>query len=754
MKKHLLMAVGCAAIGTVNVVATRASESDSDTLRMIKLQEVEVVSTRATAKTPMVYTNVNKEQIAKINYGQDLPFLLMLTPSVVATSDAGAGIGYTGIRVRGTDATRINVTTNGIPMNDSESHSLFWVNTPDIASSVDDIQIQRGVGTSTNGAGAFGGSINMKTESLSTTPMGEVSGSYGSFNTHKEMIKVNTGLINNHWAFSARLSNIQSDGYIDRASTDLKSYFAQAGYYGKNTVVKFITFGGTEKTYHAWGGIDAAQMKKDRRYNPCGEIEVIDADGKAKVVGFFDDQTDNYTQRNYQLLFTQILSQNLSLNVNFHYTDGDGYYQEYKNRRTLKEYGLLPFEIDGETVKKSDLVRRKQMDNGFGGGVFSLDYKSEGLELSFGGAVNNYSGDHFGRVIWVQNYYNTKNPRKTNHEYYRNNSDKTDANVYIKGNYEVVRGLNIYADLQYRHISHKIQGANDNWDWINEKMQGIDVNRTFNFFNPKAGLFYKINKQSNVYASFAVAQKEPTRNNYTDAKEDAKPLAERLYDYEFGYNYASQRFSAGVNFYYMNYKNQFVLTGENNEIGEPLADNVPDSYRMGVELSAGVQIAKWLRWDVNATFSKNIIENYSEYVYHLDESWDPTGEVTTTYMGNATISFSPSVIANSIISAELRGWNAAFTSSYVSKQYLTNFEQSESMLEGYFVNNLNVAYTFKLPVLRSLSVGVSVNNIFNEMYSSNGWGGSNYLSTGERYNSAGFFPMAGTNVLANVVIKF
>ena len=747
--------------------ASRAQSTDS--VRMIEMQEVQVTSTRATAQTPVAYTNIGKKEILKRNFGQDLPFLLLMSPSVVATSDAGAGIGYTSLRVRGTDATRINVTANGIPMNDAESHSLFWVNMPDFASSVEDIQLQRGAGTSTNGAGAFGGSVNLKTEASAPTAYGELSAAYGSFNTHKETIKVGTGLIGGHWAFDARLSNIQSDGYVRRASVDLKSYFAQAGYYGRNTVVKFITFAGKEKTYHAWNGIDAEQLKTDRRYNSCGEIwqPVYDAAGKpvldesgeqvTELDGFYKDQTDNYIQRNYQLLFTQYLSERWNLNLALHYTDGEGYYQEYKNAASLLEYGLTPYAGDPDRqayvedgkVTSANLVRQKKMDNGFGGGVFSLNYNGGRLQASLGGAANKYDGDHFGRVIWVQNYVGYLSP---DHEYYRNNGTKVDANVYARADWTVTKGLHLYGDLQYRHINYRIKGQNDKWDWTSDHMQLLDVDETYNFFNPKAGIFYDLNEHHNLYASFAVAQKEPTRNNYTDARFDVTPRSERLYDYEAGYNFRSRYFSAGVNFYYMKYKDQLVLTGETNDIGEPLADNVPKSYRAGVELMAGVQFTHWLRWDVNATFSRNRIKNYTEILY------DDNYEAHPVYLGSTPISFSPDVIANSLLSASFQNWDISLQSSYVGEQYLTNTKQEELKLDAYFVNNLRLGYTFRLPSLRSISLGVLINNLFNEMYCSNGGGGSTYAGeeNGQPVysNYAWYFPQAGTNVLANIVIRF
>ena len=447
MKKMIF--AGCLMAGAS--VFAQAGETDS--LKVVNLQEVQIVSTRATSKTPVAFTNVSKEELKKQNFGQDIPFLLSMTPSALTTSDAGAGIGYTTLRVRGTDGTRINITANGIPMNDAESHTLFWVNMPDFASSVKDIQVQRGAGTSTNGAGAFGASVNMQTEGISMQPYAEINASYGSFNAHKETVKFGTGLLKDHWAFDARLSNIGTDGYIDRASVDLYSFYAQGGYFADNTSVKFITFGGKEKTYHAWNYATKEEMKKyGRRFNSCGMY--TDDDGHIR---FYKDQTDNYLQMNYQLLLNHTFSAAWNLNAALHYTKGDGYYQEYKEDRSLKEYRLHPFMYDGKEVEKSDLIRQKKMDNHFGGGVFSVNYRNEKLDASLGGALNYYDGWHFGRVIWVKNYIGELLP---DHEYYRNKAKKTDGNLYLKANYNLVAGLNAYADLQYRYVNVKIHGAN------------------------------------------------------------------------------------------------------------------------------------------------------------------------------------------------------------------------------------------------------------------------------------------------------
>ena len=726
-----------------------AKEIETDSLRTVELDDVNIMSTRATKTTPVAFTNISGEQIEKVNFGQDLPYLLSMTPSAITTSDAGGGIGYTTLRVRGVDATRINVTANGIPINDAESHSVFWVNLPDLASSVKDIQVQRGAGTSTNGAGAFGASVNLQTGHSSLKPYAEFSGSYGSFNTHKETVKVGTGLIGDHWTFDARLSNISTDGYIDRASVGLNSYYLQGAYYTDNTSVKLITFAGKERTYHAWNYASKEEMAEyGRKYNSCGYM-YTDENG---VAHYYDDQTDNYVQKNWQLLVNHTFSPAWNLNVGLHYTKGDGYYQEYKDGRTLVEYALQPFMQDGALVDESDLVRKKAMDNHFGGGVFSLNYKDERLNASLGGALNRYEGDHFGKVLWVKNYAGMLSP---DHEYYRNVGTKTDGNVYLKADYSLTDNLNAYADLQYRHIDYTIEGNNDKWNSVtNDGLQRLDIDDTFDFFNPKFGLSWQINDHNRVFGSFSVAQKEPTRNNYTDGKLLEHPKAERLLDYELGYVFANKWLNIGANLYYMDYKDQLVLTGELNEIGEPVAANVPESYRMGVELMAGVKLDCGFTWDINATLSKNRVKDFTETLY--EDEW-VGGEQWITKKGDTHIAFSPDFILNNQFGYNYKGFSASLQSQYVSKQYMSNADCENHVLDAYFVSNLNFAYTFKLPSLKSVTVGCTVYNLFNEEYENNGYAGSGFYYDGDqrvRYDYAGYAAQAGTNFLAHLTLKF
>jgi iron complex outermembrane receptor protein len=733
---------------------------EQDSIKLIKIQEVEVISSRATEKTPVAFSNMSKEEIERANFGQDIPFLLTLTPSVVATSEAGTGIGYTGLRIRGTDANRINITSNGIPMNDPESHGVFWVNIPDFASSLQDLQVQRGVGTSTNGAGAFGASINMKTENIPTESYGEFTGGYGSFNTSRATFKLGSGILKDHWAFDVRLSSITSDGFIDRASVDLKSYFAQGAYFNDDTMVKFITFSGKEQTYHAWDGVPDYILfptdgsKPNRTYNSAGYMGT-DANGNPM---FYKNQTDNYQQTHYQLSLVQVLNPYFNFNASLHYTKGAGYYEEYKISRNLVEYGLTPFVLNETNIEKSDLVRQKHLDNDFQGIIFSLDYKKDKWNVSFGGGENYYKGNHFGYVIWTKEYANDADffPE---HEYYRSTGKKLDMNVYLKANYQLTSELSLFGDMQYRHIDYKIKGKNDKYDWSKGVMQALDIHKQFDFFNPKAGLFYEINKENSMYGSFAVAHREPNRNNYTDSDTDEMPRAEQLMNYELGYKFKNKTFAAGVNLYYMKYKDQLILNGRLNEIGEMLTSNVPDSYRTGIELLAGARINQYLEWNGNLTLSRNKIQNYTNFTSVFNEVEDEyETEQVADFFKSTNIPYSPNVIANSLFTFRHKSFNAGLQSSHVSKQYLDNTNSDNRSLNAYFVNNLRLGYDFKIKGLRQLSLNLLINNLFNEKYESNGWAWSEYYrnvdGTLDLYSGAGYYPQAGTNVMVNLNIAF
>ena len=747
---------------TALTVAMTTQAADIDTLKSVALQNVEVVSIRATRKTPVAFTNMSKEQLKAVNHGKDIPFLLSLTPSITMTSDAGNGIGYTSLRVRGTDPSRINITANGVPMNDAESSTVFWVNMGDFASSVQSMQIQRGVGTSTNGAGAFGATLNMQTEDIGTKPYFGIDLSGGSYYSHKETMRFGTGLINGHWGIQGRLSNIGSKGYLDRASTKLNSYFLQAGWFGDNTVVKFITFNGVEETYHAWNYTSKyEQQLYGRTYNSCGEY--YDADGKTH---YYDNQTDNYHQQNYQLIWNQRLNNELSFNAALHYTKGQGYYEEYKRKRTLFEYDL----DKTMTWAKSDLVRQKKMDNDFYGAVASIVYDNkQNLQATIGGGWNKYEGDHFGLIKWVKSPVDVLMP---DHKYYDDKTKKTDFNIYGKVTYDLLAGLSAYVDLQYRHVGIKMDGPTDEINWDTNQRIVYDMDKSFNFFNPKFGINYNINPNHKVYASYAIAHKEPTRNNFQNSlnAELDMPKAERLNDLEIGYKYQSKVFSAGANFYWMDYKDQFVLTGEIDKIGEAITRNLPKSYRLGVEVEAAVKPVDWFRWDVNATWSKNRVKDIT--VQLADNS--------VANLGDQPLAFSPDWIANNIFTFNYKGLKASIQSQYVSKQYLTNtgFKSYQTlddngqltdvsmMLDGHFTTNIDLSYSFKLPKLgiKDATVGVTLYNLFSAKYDNNGWAAPCYdkvdgkvvatgWDTSDPYE-AGFAPSAPFNMMGHLSINF
>lgn len=758
MKNFYLMVSTLMLTGMVS-----AEAAGIDTLRTQQLQDVQVISTRATKNTPMAFTNMTRDDIKAMNHGKDIPYILSLTPSVTMTSDAGNGIGYTTLRVRGTDPSRINITANGIPVNDCESHQVFWVNMGDFASSLQSIQIQRGVGTSTNGAGAFGATINMQTDNIGVKPYFGVDLSGGSYYSHKETVRFGTGLINGHWGLQGRLSDIGSKGYIDRASTKLNSYFLQGGYFSDNTVVKFVTWAGKEETYHAWDYTSKyEQSLYGRTFNSCGAM-TWDNDK------FYNNQKDFYNQQNYQLLLNQRLNDMLNLNVGLHYTHGEGYYEQYKIYTKLSTYGLQP--SDQGNVKKADLIRQKRLNNDFYGAVASLVYDNKkDLEASFGGGWNKYDGDHYGKVTWTD----ISVIGMPGFEYYRNNSKKTDFNIYGKASYTLWKGLSAFVDLQYRRIRYEMQDPGD-WYGANPDNRYI-IDDVYNFFNPKFGLNYEITRNHRVYASYAIAHKEPTRDNYQDNQ--GLPLkAERLNDLEAGYKFQSEKFSAGANFYWMDYKDQFVLTGALNDIGQAVAINIPNTYRIGVELEAAWQPAEWFRWDINATFSRNRV---NDAMVTLDD------DKTNVNVGNTPLSFSPSRIFNNIFTFSYKGFKASVQSRAISKQYLTNsgFDtmtgwdaqgnktQETITLGAHFTTNLDLSYNFSIKPwgIKDATVGVTMYNLFSSKYDTNGWATPSYkMENGKvvAYNgsyisdgairdqwAAGFAPSAPFNAMAYLSVNF
>ena len=736
----LLTAVALCATFGARAEAKESLNSQLSTLNLIEndsvaIEQIEVVATRASKTTPIAHTNLSRSEIEERNYGEDIPSLLANLPSVVISSESGTGIGSTSFRVRGTDATRINVTLNGVPMNDAETHSVYWYDTPDLVSSLGSVQLQRGVGTSTAGTGAFGASLNMTSAPSAAKFSGRASLSYGSFNTAKQEIALSSGLLGGHWAIDGRLSHLSSDGYVERASSNLSSYMLQAGYYNGRTSVKLLSFGGVAKVYLAYTGLTAEQMAENRRYNPEGEIIIGD-----KVVGFFDDHTDNYTQINNQLVVSHIFNDKWRINATAHYTYGNGYYRNYKNDAWLPGYGIAPIEVGGALVESTNLLRKKVMGNNFGGLVASAAYTAERVSLTLGASASLYDGVHYGEISDL-----VEAPDFATAEYYRNYTTKWDASCFAKVDWLIAKGLNLYADVQYRHITHVISGVNDNFDDTTGAMQSLNINRHYNFFNPKLGLHYSFARDHAVYASAAVGQKEPTRNNFTDIRKGEYPTAEKMLDIEAGYTYNTKIVVLGINLYYMMYRDQLVQTGELSDTGELLSRNVPDSYRRGVELSLAVNATKWFSLGGNATLSQNHIKNYVDYI-----------DGVAFERGRTTIAYSPSIIAGTFFDFHTHGFAARLSTRYVSKQYLTNGQYEDLTLPRYCVSDLDISYTLRTKRIEKVRFGVKIGNLFNAKYCASGYGGSwlEGATFAERGSWACYFPQATISALGNVTVHF
>jgi len=715
----------------------------------IMAEEVLVSATRVKEKTPIAFATVEKSEIRDNNMGQDIPYLLGLTPSFVTTSDAGTGVGYTNFRIRGTDLNRINVTVNGIPMNDAESHGTWWVDIPDLASSTDNIQVQRGVGTSTNGAAAFGATINLQTTTINKEAFAEYSTSAGSFETLKNSVGVGTGLLKGKFTFDARLSKVSSDGFIDRASSDLKSFFVSGGYFTDQTILKLNVFSGLEDTYQAWNGVPSVRLNNDmagmQRYADHGLYsqkqvdEMINSNSRTYNLYTYPNQVDYYQQDHYQVLFSHQFNPEFSLNASGFYTKGKGYYEEYKDDQKLADYLITPPVVGGETIKKSDLIRRKWLDNDFYGMTFSVNRKQETSDFTFGGGYNVYDGNHFGKVIWARNAGDSE----MNHEWYRGTGLKKDFNVFAKYNYELAENLNLFADFQYRKIDYSITGLDDD-------LRDLTQKHNFEFFNPKVGLYYQLSEKQNLYVNFARANREPNRANYVDADPKGKqPTFETLNDFELGYKYNTSGFAFGTNAYFMSYQNQLILTGEINDVGAPIMTNVDNSYRTGLEMMAGMKLTAKLKWDVNLTLSKNKVKDFTDYV----DDWDNGGQIATK-LGTTDLAFSPDVIANSQLSwMTAKGLNVSLQSYSVSKQYIDNTSSNDRKLNGYFLNNLKFTYRVPQKFAKEFNLHLMVNNLFDTQYENNAWVYS-YVYEGQRWAMDGYFPQAGINFMAGLDIKF
>ncbi len=701
----------------------------------ISTEEFIVSGTRASATTPTTFQVIDKSDLSKNNLGQDLPMLLNYTPSMVTHSDAGAGVGYTGLRIRGTDQTRINVTVNGIPLNDAESHGVFWVNMPDFASSVENIQIQRGVGTSTNGAATFGASLNIQTDTKKEEAYAETDHSVGSFATRKHTIKAGTGLIDDRWAVDARLSRISSDGYIDRAFSDLKSYFVSGGYFGDDHVVKVNIFSGSEQTYQAWNGVPENLLETDRTYN-----------------GYtYENETDNYQQDHYQFIYAGTWGNYLKANFALHYTQGQGYYEQFRPDDNLPDnYGIDPILIGGEEINETDIIRRRWLDNDFYGAVYSLKYVSKNgkVDAILGGAANRYDGDHFGEIIWM----GVSGDTDIRDRYYDNVAVKDDRNIYLKSTYEVQERLYLFGDFQWRNIYYRFEG-------INSDLRTITGSQNYNFFNPKVGLSYETTNGKTWYASYAVANREPVRADFTDSPLAEIPRPETLNNVEAGVRVSRNRYQYSANLYYMGYQDQLVLTGQLNDVGAYIRENVASSYRAGLELDGAVQLTS--RWTVggNIAFSRNKIDTFTEYNDVYDENWGFAGQESTTYQ-DTDIAFSPNLVGSALIDFRpVKNLELSLLNKYVGRQYLDNTQQESRSLDPFWTTDLRFSYSWNPGFVEEMAFSVKVNNVFNELYEPNGYTFSYFVPTEgnsgrELVTENYYYPMAGTNYLAGLSIRF
>lgn len=725
-----------------------------------RVDDVTVISTRAGSNSPTANQTISAEELGKNNLGQDLPILLDNTASVVTTSDAGGGIGYTGIRIRGSDNTRINVSINGIPVNDAESQGMFWVNLPDIVSSTENIQIQRGIGTSANGPGAFGGSISVATQIADEKPYGEAAISGGSFGMLKMTGKAGTGLIKNSFFAEGSASWIRSDGYIDRARSNLQSYFAQMGYVNavKGTLLKFVYFGGRERTYQAWNGVPQDSLKTNRTFNDLG------TDWGAHQPAY-DNQVDNYGQDYLQLILNQRLLRNLNLNIALFSTLGRGYYEEYKAGADINGY-FPGYDTVGVAT---DLVRQKWLRNVFYGGTFAFTHYTAKTKFVLGGLLGQYRGDHFGKVIWAEQFAGIDKDR----HYYDGSSIKNDFNVYAKFDYTIKSIATLFVDLQYRYVSHVTKG-------VDNDLSTYDVSNIWHFFNPKAGVLVKVEPQHHVYASFAMGNREPNRDDVLASTAAKKAKPETMYDVEAGYKLLNTRFPLNINLYYMHYRDQLVLTGRINDVGNPIKENVPVSYRTGIELTGSIHFYDKIKevggvlvrnprsvFSINYafTYSLNRIKSFDEYIYTYDENYSAIDTLTLiTNYKNSNIAFSPSIIASlELVASPVRGLSISLITKAVSKQYLDNTSNEGRKLKPFTYTNLNVTYQLPLKTRQEIRLTLLFNNIFNSLYESNGYTYSeryNYDDgTGNRVNDGPYtynyyYPQAGFNMLGGINVRF
>lgn len=719
------------------------SEEIPDSLKQVNLNEIIVSATRVNERAPIAFSNMSAVQIKENNAARNIPYILETMPSIVAFSEDGSGVGNTSLRIRGTDATRINVTLNGMPLNNPESQEVYWVNIPDISNSLQSIQVQRGVGSSTNGSAAFGASISLKSQGAKPEAYGEASTAIGSYNTFTSTIAAGSGILKNGLSFDARYSRVTGDGYIRNGSVNHRSAYAALSYYKNNQLFKLSYINGIQHTGITWEGISPEQLKIDRRYNPSGRFY-----DDAGNVHYYDNETDNYYSNIVQLTYSNTLTEQLSLNVGLNYNHGYGYYENYKMDRKFSNYDLKPQFVNDSLHKSSDIITRKLMKNNFYTGNVTLNYATDQLSLIGGLMLSSYSGDHYGEIKWSK--YNQNIP--SNYEWYTNDANKKEFNIFIKGSYNITEGFSVFGDLQYRYIDYRMKGIDDD-------LEDITNNNYFSFFNPKGGLSYSFDSKNNVYASLSFAQREPLR---TDIKESVKGGSsqrikpEQMLDYELGYRYASKGASFNANIYYMKYKDQMVQTGKLNDVGYKLMENVPDSYRLGLELIGAYQFAKWLRLDANITISRNKIKDYTAYydLYDNQTDWNYIGQ-TSEHFKSTDISFSPNVISSGSISVTpYKTLTLNLIGKYVGKQYYDNTSNPENQLADYFVSNFAVSYTFKTQKMGEIDLQFFVNNVFNKEYVANAWVSTDKFQDNTQAVYTGLFPQATRNIMAKLGIRF
>lgn len=721
MMKKLFLSTALCAVGCILFAQKENKFNDT-----AYLQPVEVQAIRAGEKAPFAKTDLTKKDIEKNNLGQDLPFLLNQTPSVVVNSDAGNGIGYTGIRIRGTDAARINVTLNGIPYNDAESQGTFFVDLPDISSSANSIQVQRGVGTSSNGAGAFGGSINLSTNDLNKTFYASTNNSFGSFNTFKNNIQFGSGIIGKHFTVDGRLSRISSNGYIDRAKSNLQSFYLSTAFVNEKNSLRLNIFSGKEKTYQAWNGVAQNLLKTDRTNNPSGNEKPGEP---------YDNETDNYTQTHYQLFYNRKFNNYWKGNIAAFLTRGKGYYEQYKAQQALADYSLPDYDNGTTIISKTDIVRQLWLDNYFYGTIFSLQYQKNKTQLIFGGGYNAYDGKHYGQIKWAA----VQAAVPKDYRWYNLTAHKKDFSVYTKWIQQWSSNWQGFVDVQFRNIGYKINGFR-----YNPKLK---INENYTFLNPKVGITYS-NKSWQAYLSYALAGKEPNRDDF-EAGNAQLPKPERLHDIELGAEKKGSTYSFGANIYYMYYQNQLVLTGKINDVGAYTRINIPKSYRAGIELQGKTKITNWMNAAANITFSENKINNFTEYL----DDYDNSGQQTKFY-NKTNISFSPSVIAGATINfMPVKNGEISLISKYVGRQYLDNTAQKSRSLNPYYLQDIKLSYLIKNKIFKETNLILQLNNVFNKKYEPNGYSFS-YIYGGALTTENFYFPMAGFNFMVGVNVKF